>query len=88
MAENWQEQAKKMVEQGKQAAAGFVSGGEMIIDADPEKVFFRVKLRNINPPETIPQITTGFCWLLTNGAAMLNLQVKQFVEKQGGKNNG
>lgn len=88
MNENWQEQAKKMVEQGKQAAAGFVSGGEMIIDADPEKGFFRVKLRNVNPPETIAQITTGFCWLLTNGAAMLNLQVKQHVENQGGKNNG
>ncbi len=69
MTENWQEQAKKMVEQGKQAAAGFVSGGEMIIDADPEKGFFRVKLRNVNPPETVPQITTGFCWLLANGAA-------------------
>jgi hypothetical protein len=88
MTENWQEQAKKMVEQGKQAAAGFVSGGEMIIDADPEKGFFRVKLRNVNPPETIPQITTGFCWLLANGAAMINLQVKQHVENQGGKNNG
>ena len=87
MNENWQEQTKQMVEQGKQAAAGFVSGGEMIIDADPEKGFFRVKLRNVNPPETIPQITTGFCWLLTNGAAMLNLQVKQHVEKQGGENN-
>ncbi len=88
MTENWQEQAKKMVEQGKQATAGFVNGGEMIIDADPEKGFFRVKLRNVNPPETVPQITTGFCWLLTNGAAMLNLQVKQHVENQGGKNNG
>jgi hypothetical protein len=88
MTENWQEQAKKMVEQGKQAAAGFVSGGEMIIDADPEKGFLRVKLRNIQPPQAIPQITTGFCWLLMNGATMLNLQVKQHVEKQGGKNNG
>ncbi len=88
MTENWQEQAKKMVEQGKQAAAGFVSGGEMVIDADPEKGFFRVKLRNVNPAEAVPQITTGFCWLLTNSGAMLNLQVKQYVEKQGGKNNG
>ena len=87
MNENWQQQAKGMVEQGKQMAAGFVNSGEMVIDADPEKGFFRVKLRNIQPPEAIPQITTGFCWLLTNGAAMLNLQVKQHVEKQGGKNN-
>jgi hypothetical protein len=88
MNENLQEQAKEMVEQGKLMADGFVSGGEMVIDADPEKGFFRVKLRNIQPPEAIPQITTGFCWLLTNGAAMLNLQVKQHLEKQGGQNNG
>ena len=85
MTENWEQQTKQMIEQGKQAAAGFVSGGEMIIDADPEKGFFRVKLRNIQPPQATPQITTGFCWLLVNGAAMLNLQVKQHVEKQGGE---
>lgn len=88
MNENWQGQAKQMMEQGKQMAAGFINSGEMVIDADPEKGFFRVKLRNIQPPEAIPQVTTGFCWLLTNGAAMLNLQVKQHVEKQGGQNNG
>ena len=88
MTENWQEQAKKMVEQGKQAAAGFVSGGEMVIDVNPEKGFFRVKLRNVNPSEAVPQITTGLCWLLTNSAAMLNLQVKQYIENQGGKTNG
>ena len=88
MNENWQEQAKGMVEQGKQMAAGFVSGGEMVIDSDPEKGFFRVKLRNIQPPEAIPQITTGFCWLLTNGATMLSLQVKQHIEQQGGQSNG
>jgi hypothetical protein len=88
MNENLQEQAKGMIEQGKQMSAGFVNSGEMVIDADPEKGFFRVKLRNIQPPEAIPQITTGFCWLLTNGAAMLNLQVKQHTEQKGGKNNG
>jgi hypothetical protein len=87
MNDNWQQQTKQMVEQGKQMAAGFVSGGEMVIDADPEKGFFRVKLRDIQPPEAIPQITTGFCWLLMNGAAMFNLQVKQHGA-QGGKNNG
>ena len=86
MTENWEQQTKQMIEQGKQAADGLVSGGEMIIDSDPEKGFFRVKLRNIQPPQATPQITTGFCWMLTNGAAMLNLQVKQYVEKQGGEN--
>jgi len=87
MTENLEQQTKQMIEQGKQAAAGLVSGGEVIIDADPEKGFFRVKLRNIQPPQATPQITTGFCWLLENGAAMLNLQVKQHMEKQGGENN-
>jgi len=87
MTNEWQEQTKEMIEQGKQAAAGFVSSGEMVIDADPEKGFFRVKLRHVQPPQAIPQITTGLCWLLTNGAAMLNLQVRQHVEKQEGKNN-
>jgi len=87
MTENLEQQTNHMIEQGKQAAAGLVSGGEVIIDADPEKGFFRVKLRNIQPPQATPQITTGFCWLLTNGAAMLNLQVKQHIEKQGGENN-
>jgi len=87
MTENWEQQTKQMIEQGRQAAAGLVSGGEMIIDADPEKGFFRVKLRNVQPPQAIPQMTTGFCWLLANGAAMLNLQVKQHIEISGGGNN-
>ncbi len=87
MTENLEQQTKQMIEQGKQAAAGLVSGGEVIIDADPEKGFFRVKLRNIQPPQATPQITTGFCWLLTNGAAMLNLQVKQHIGKQREEND-
>ncbi len=84
MTENWEQQTKQMIEQGKEAAAGLVSGGEIIIDADPEKGFFRVKLRNIQPPQVTPQVTVGFCWMLENAAAMLNLQVKQHIEKQGG----
>jgi len=87
MTENWEQQTKQMIEHGKQAAAGLVSGGEMIIDSDPEKGFFRVKLRNIQPLQATPQITTGFCWMLANGAAMLNLQVKQHIENQGGDKN-
>ena len=88
MTNSWEEQTKRIVEQGKQASAGLINGGELVIDADPEKGFLRVKLRNVNPPETIPQITTGFCWLLTNSAAMLNLHVKKHIEHHGGKNNG
>ena len=88
MTENCEEQTKQMIEQGRQAAAGLVSGGEMIIDADPEKGFFRVKLRKIQPPQATPQVTMGFCWMLENGAAMLNLQVRKHIQKQGGENNG
>ena len=87
MTENLEQQTKQMIEKGKQAAAGLVSSGEVIIDADPEKGFFRVKLRNIQPPQATSQVTMGFCWLLENGAAMLNLQVKQHIEKQGGDNS-
>jgi len=86
MMNNNEQRTKDMIEQGKQMTAGLVSGGEMVIDADPEKGFFRVKLRNVQPPSAIPQITTGFCWLLTNSAAMFNLQVKQHIES-GEENN-
>ena len=85
MTENYEEQTRQMIEQGKQAVAGFIKGGEMIIDSDPEKGFFRVKLRNIEPPEVTPQITSGFCFMLANGAIMFNLQVKQHLEQKGGK---
>jgi hypothetical protein len=88
MTENWEQQTQQMIEQGKQTAAGYISGGEMIIDADPEKGYFRVKIRDVQPAEATPQITMGFCVLLMNGAAMLNLQVKQHIESQGGRNNG
>jgi len=87
MTNNWQEQAKQMVEQGKQAAANLVSGGEMVIEVDLERGFFRVKLRNIQPPQARPQLTEGFCQVLASGAAMFNLQVTKYTEKTGEKNN-
>ncbi len=87
MMNNWQEQAKQMVEQGKQAAANLVSGGEMVIEVDLERGFFRVKLRNIQPPQARPQLTEGFCQVLKSGAAMFNLQVTKYTEKTGEKNN-
>lgn len=88
MNENWQEQTKNMVEQGKQMAAGLVAGGEMLVEVDPERGFFKVKLRNVNPPGAVPQLTTGFCWLLENSAKMFNLGFRKYIENQGGKNNG
>jgi len=87
MTNNWEEQTKRMVEQGKQAAAGLVSGGEMVVDADPEKGFFKVKIRNVQPPQALPQVTLGFCWVLQNGAAMFNLQFKQYIRKPGEDKN-
>lgn len=88
MTNDWQEQVQKMVEQGRHAANGMVSGGEMVIDADPENGFFRVKLCNVEPPSAVAQITTGFCWVLANGAAIFNLRVKQHIrqakEEKGG----
>ena len=78
---NWQQEAQRMVEQGKQTTAGTISGGEMLIDADPEQGFLRVKLRNIQPTEAMPQITTAFCLVLANGGAMFHLQVKQHIRQ-------
>jgi len=88
MKNKWEEQTKQVVEQGKRENAGLIDGGELVIDANPEKGFLRIELRDIKPPETVPQIITGFSWLLTNGAAMLNLHVKRHVERKRGDNHG
>lgn len=77
MTSDWEQQAQKMVEQGRQAAGGMLGGGEMVIDADPSSGFFRVRLINVQPPEMMPQLVSGFCYALANGGAMFNLQVKQ-----------
>lgn len=84
MTDDWQQQAQRMVEQGRQMAGGAVSGGDMVIDADPGNGFFRVKLVNVQPPEMIPQLVGGFCYVLSNGGAIFNLRVKQHV-RQGGE---
>lgn len=87
MTSNWQQQAQQMVEQGKRNTAGMISGGEMLIDADPDNGFFRVKLRNIQPSEVMSQLTNGLCWVLANGGAMFNLQVKQHIRQSGEAKN-
>lgn len=81
MTNDWQEETQKMVEQGRQAVGNTISG-DMVIDADPDNGFFRVKLLNVRPPELIPQIVNGFCYVLTNGGAMFNLQVRQHVRQR------
>ena len=87
MSENWEEQTKRMVEQGKQAAAGFINSGEMMLEGDPEKGFFRVKLRKVQPAQSLPGVTTGFLFMLEQMAAMFNLKVTKHIENQEGKNN-
>jgi hypothetical protein len=85
---NWQQQVQQMVDKGKQDAAGMVASGEMIIDAEPKKGFLRIKLRNVQPPHMVEQLTNLFCIVLAKGGAMFNLQVKQRVknseETEGG----
>jgi len=64
-----------------------VSGGEILIDADPENGFFRVKVRNVQPAGLTPQLVRGFCYILANGAAMFNLTIKQrMIEPGEGEN--
>ena len=85
MTNDWQKQTEQIIEQGRQTTAGMVSGGEMLIDADPEQGFFRVKLRNIRPVERTSQLVKGFCYILATAGAMFNLTVKQHIKGSGEK---
>jgi len=76
------------VEQGKRENTGLIDAGELVIDANPEKGFLRIKLRNVRPLGMVPQIITGFTWLLTNSTTMLNLHVKRHIECKEGDNHG
>jgi len=83
MTNDWQQQAEQIVEQGKKAAVGMVSGGEMLIDADPDNGLFRVRLRNVQPTDVTPQLVSGFCYVLANAGTVFNLQVKQRIQQAG-----
>lgn len=78
-----QQEMQRLIEQGRQAAAGVISGGEMVLDVDPENGYFRCKLRNIQPAEATPQLVAGLCWVLSSGGAMFNLTVKQHTRQPG-----
>lgn len=84
----WQEILwNEKMAQSKETASGMVSGGEIVMDIDPGKGFFRVKLRNVQPATATPELINGLCQVLSYCATMFNLQVKQYVN-EGGKNNG
>jgi len=68
MINNFQEQAKQMG-----------ANGEILIDADPAKGFFRVKLRNIQPEQALPQFTRGIIDAISFLGKSLNLTVKEHV---------
>ncbi|MFA5308420.1 MAG: hypothetical protein WC370_02910 [Dehalococcoidales bacterium] len=68
MINNFQEQARQMG-----------AGGEMLIDADPAKGFFRVKLRNIQPVNAVPQFTKGIVEAISFLGKSMNLTVKEYI---------
>ena len=72
MINNFQEQARQMG-----------AGGEMLIDADPAKGFFRVKLRNIQPENAVPQFTKGIVDAISFLGKSMNLTVKEHVAEEG-----
>ena len=72
MTNNFQEQARQMG-----------AGGEMLIDADPVKGFFRVKLRNIQPANALPEFTKGIVDAISFLGKSLNLTVKQYTSEEG-----
>ena len=68
MINNFQEQAKQMG-----------AGGEMLIDADPVKGFFRVKLRRIQPENSLPEFTKAIISAVSFCGKSLNLTVKEYT---------
>ena len=72
MINNFQEQARQMG-----------AGGEMLIDADPVKGFFRVKLRNIQPADALPEFTKGIVSAVSFCGKSLNLTVKEHIAEEG-----
>ena len=72
MINNFQEQARQMG-----------AGGEMLIDADPAKGFFRVKFRNIQPENAVPQFTKGIVDAISFLGKSMNLTVKEHVAEEG-----
>ena len=68
---NFQDQARQMG-----------ASGEILIDADPAKGFFRVKLRNIQPEQALPQFTKGIVDAISFLGKSLNLTVKEYIAKE------
>ena len=75
MINNFQEQARQMG-----------AGGEMLIDADPMKGFFRVKLRNIQPENALPEFTKAIISAVSFCGKSLNLTVKEYIPEEGENN--
>ena len=72
MINNFQEQSRQMG-----------ASGEILIDADPAKGFFRVKLRNIQPEQALPQFTKGIIDAISFLGKSLNLTVKEHIAGEG-----
>jgi len=72
MINNFQEQARQMG-----------TSGEMLIDANPAKGFFRVKLRNIQPEHALPEFTKGMVDAISFLGKSMNLAVKEYTAEKG-----
>jgi len=68
-----------MFNQFQEQARQMGTSGEMLIDADPARGFFRVKLRNIQPKNAESQFTKGIVEALSFLAKSMNLTVKEYI---------
>ena len=68
-----------MFNQFQEQARQMGTSGEMLIDANPAKGFFRVKLRNIQPENAGPQFTKGIVDAISFLGKSMNLTVKEYV---------
>ena len=72
MTNNFQEQARQMG-----------ASGDMLIDANPLKGFFRVKLRNITPENALSEFTKAIVSAVSFCGQSLNLTVKEYISTEG-----
>ena len=68
-----------MFNQFQEQARQMGTSGEMLIDADPARGFFRVKLRHIQPENAEPQFTKGIVEALSFLGKSMNLTVKEHI---------
>jgi len=71
-----------MINQFQEQIKQMGAGGEIIIDADPEKGFFRVKLMKVKPEHAVAQFTKGIVDAVAFLGKSMNFTIKQQITEK------